>query len=106
MRALCNTHLHACMPIHVHTCTHTYTCTTNEHLLPPAFIHAPSALCGQTTYTGVYAKGGPTNVDMDPTSLASVCDRSAADARGVKVSSAGSSRRATSELIGAAGDDA
>ncbi|KIY94588.1 hypothetical protein MNEG_13374 [Monoraphidium neglectum] len=56
----------------------------------------------KTCYTGVYAKGGPTNVDMDPSSLASLCDRSPADARGVKVSgSGGGSRRATSELIGA-----
>ncbi|KAI8475638.1 MAG: p25-alpha-domain-containing protein [Monoraphidium minutum] len=53
----------------------------------------------KSLYTGVYGKGGPTNVDMDPSSLASVCDRTAADARGVKVSPA--SRRGTADLIGA-----
>lgn len=56
----------------------------------------------QSTYTGVYAKGGPTNVDSDPSSLASVCDRSPADARGVKVASAAGSRRATAEQLIAA----
>lgn len=68
----------------------------------------------QSTYTGVYAKGGPTNVDMDPGSLASVCDRSPADARGVKVGGGGggggsaggsgpNSRRATAERAAAVG---
>jgi hypothetical protein len=38
----------------------------------------------QSLYTGVYGKGGPTNVDMDPDNLASLCDRSSADVRGVK----------------------
>jgi len=37
----------------------------------------------KATYTGVYARGGPTTVDADPTCLAAVCDRSAADVRGV-----------------------
>lgn len=36
-------------------------------------------------YTGVYAKGGPTNVDRDKISdISQTCDRSAADVRGVK----------------------
>lgn len=29
----------------------------------------------QSQYTGVYARGGPTNVDMDPKNLAGLCDR-------------------------------
>jgi hypothetical protein len=29
----------------------------------------------QSQYTGVYARGSPTNVDMDPTNLAGLCDR-------------------------------
>jgi len=37
----------------------------------------------KTTYTGVYAKGGPTNVDHRIT-LSNLLDRSDADARGVK----------------------
>jgi hypothetical protein len=37
-------------------------------------------------YTGVYARGGPTTVDADPSSLAAVCDRTAADVRGVSAS--------------------
>jgi hypothetical protein len=37
----------------------------------------------KATYTGVYARGGPTTVDADPASLAAVCDRSQADVRGV-----------------------
>jgi hypothetical protein len=37
----------------------------------------------KATYTGVYSRGGPTTVDADPASLAAVCDRSAADVRGV-----------------------
>lgn len=44
--------------------------------------------CTQSTYTGVYAKGGPTNVDKDRASpggmLSTLCDRSPADVRGVK----------------------
>lgn len=52
----------------------------------------------QSLYTGVYAKGGPTNVDMDPTNLAGLCDRSSADVRGVKNGGSGpSSRRTTTE---------
>jgi hypothetical protein len=50
----------------------------------------------QSLYTGVYGKGGPTNVDMDPTNLAGLCDRSSADVRGVK-NAAGGSRRTTTE---------
>lgn len=42
----------------------------------------------KSTYTGVYAKGGPTNVDVGKNGLISdisqTCDRSSADARGVK----------------------
>lgn len=49
------------------------------------WMRIPALSPAQTCYTGVYAKGGPTNVDMDPSSLASVCDRTPADARGVKV---------------------
>ena len=37
----------------------------------------------KSTYTGVYAKGGPTNVDHKIT-LSNLADRSVADARGVK----------------------
>jgi len=37
----------------------------------------------KSTYTGVYAKGGPTNVDNTIT-LSNLLDRSSADARGVK----------------------
>jgi hypothetical protein len=52
----------------------------------------------QSLYTGVYAKGGPTNVDMDPTNLAGLCDRSSADVRGVKTTSSNpGSRRTTTE---------
>jgi hypothetical protein len=49
-------------------------CTVAE----PVRLHDDKA-----TYTGVYARGGPTTVDADPSSLAAVCDRSAADVRGV-----------------------
>ena len=42
----------------------------------------------KSTYTGVYAKGGPTNVDVGRNGLVSdisqTCDRTASDARGVK----------------------
>lgn len=53
----------------------------------------------QSLYTGVYGKGGPSNVDMDPTNLAGLCDRSSADVRGIKTggSSGPNSRRATGE---------
>lgn len=51
----------------------------------------------QSLYTGVYGKGGPTNVDMDPTNLAGLCDRSSADVRGVKNGSKPTSRRTTTE---------
>ncbi|EIE22274.1 P25-alpha [Coccomyxa subellipsoidea C-169] len=37
----------------------------------------------KSTYTGVYAKGGPTNVDGTG-DLSALCDRTPADARGVK----------------------
>lgn len=65
-------------------------------MLPPMLL--------QSTYTGVYAKGGPTNVDMDPTNLAGLCDRSSADVRGVKYngSSPGGSRRTTTEATNTA----
>eukprot|EP00195_Chlamydomonas_chlamydogama_P017181 CAMPEP_0202900958 /NCGR_PEP_ID=MMETSP1392-20130828/12388_1 /ASSEMBLY_ACC=CAM_ASM_000868 /TAXON_ID=225041 /ORGANISM="Chlamydomonas chlamydogama, Strain SAG 11-48b" /LENGTH=149 /DNA_ID=CAMNT_0049587427 /DNA_START=49 /DNA_END=498 /DNA_ORIENTATION=+ len=39
----------------------------------------------KNTYTGVYAKGGPTNVDKDKITLSSHLDRSPADKRGVKI---------------------
>jgi hypothetical protein len=39
----------------------------------------------KSTYTGVYAKGGPTNVDKGNVSdISQTCDRSGADIRGVK----------------------
>ena len=41
----------------------------------------------KTTYTGVYANGGPTSVDKGKTVITDIqqlCDRSAADVRGVK----------------------
>jgi len=37
----------------------------------------------KSTYTGVYARGGPTNVDNNIT-LSNLADRSASDARGIK----------------------
>ena len=43
-----------------------------------------AALDAQSTYTGVYANGGPTNVD-GPSDLSELCDRSSADNRGVKM---------------------
>lgn len=64
-----------------------------------------SPLRSQSLYTGVYAKGGPTNIDMDPTNLAGLCDRSAADVRGIKTGgpgSSGNSRRSTADKISAA----
>ena len=42
----------------------------------------------KTTYTGVYAKGGPTNVDAGRAGISDLnqlCDRSSADVRGRKV---------------------
>lgn len=68
-------------------------------------MHAAVSLHLQSLYTGVYAKGGPTNVDMDPTNLAGLCDRSAADVRGIKTggsASGGNSRRSTADKIPAA----
>jgi hypothetical protein len=41
----------------------------------------------KTTYTGVYAKGGPSTVDKGKTVISDIvqlCDRSEADVRGVK----------------------
>ena len=39
----------------------------------------------KSTYTGVYAKGGPTNVDKTNTKdISQLCDRSEADVRGIK----------------------
>ena len=38
--------------------------------------------CMQSTYTGVYAQGGPTNVDGKG-DLSELCDRSDANVRGV-----------------------
>ena len=40
----------------------------------------------QSTFTGVYARGGPTNVDGDR-DLKQLCDRTPADARGVSSTS-------------------
>lgn len=40
----------------------------------------------KSTYTGVYARGGPTNVDIKTGvhDISNLCDRTSADARGVK----------------------
>jgi hypothetical protein len=39
----------------------------------------------KSLYTGVYAKGGPTNVDRDKIKdISQTCDRTASDVRGVK----------------------
>ena len=38
----------------------------------------------QSTYTGVYANGGPTNFDGNK-DLSSLADRSAADVRGIPI---------------------
>ena len=39
----------------------------------------------KSTYTGVYAKGGPTNVDKhNVIDISQTCDRSGADVRGIK----------------------
>ena len=41
----------------------------------------------KSTYTGVYAKGGPTNVDVKSgkfSDISQLCDRTTADVRGVK----------------------
>lgn len=51
------------------------------------------------TYTGVYSRGGPTTVDADPSSLAAVCDRSAADVRGVSLTM-GVAATASAGLLG------
>lgn len=40
----------------------------------------------QSTYTGVYAKGGPKAVDPPKNDLSTFLDRSEADVRGVKKS--------------------
>ena len=42
-----------------------------------------AGLTTQSTYTGVYAKGGPTNVDASG-QLSDLLDRSPADVRGIK----------------------
>ena len=39
--------------------------------------------CAQSTYTGVYKKGGPTNVEPGR-QLSDLLDRSPADVRGIK----------------------
>jgi hypothetical protein len=74
---------------------HKRGCSALELAHRVAAVGGPSAADGCTiaepvrlhddkaTYTGVYARGGPTTVDADPSSLAAVCDRSAADVRGV-----------------------
>ena len=43
----------------------------------------------QSTYTGVYARGGPTNVDPSK-DLSALLDRSPADVRGIKKPAAAS----------------
>ena len=52
-----------------------------------AYVHKRHLLrepcCLQSTYTGVYSRGGPTNVDPSK-ELSSLLDRSDADVRGVK----------------------
>lgn len=71
--------------------TRSFAMKTLKLFSPPAVM--------QSLYTGVYGKGGPTNVDMDPTNLAGLCDRSSADVRGVKNAGGSNpgSRRATTE---------
>jgi hypothetical protein len=71
----------------VHCCAKPLALDPLLNLYDPARPTIDATAPPQTCYTGVYAKGGPTNVDMDPSSLASLCDRSPADARGVKVCS-------------------
>ena len=64
--------------------THTQPPSTSSDI---SLCAAPIHLCVQTLYTGVYANGGPTNIDRGATGaggLASHLDRSAADVRGVK----------------------
>ncbi len=39
----------------------------------------------KTLYTGVYANGGPTNVDSGRGGIADLCDRTASDVRGRKI---------------------
>eukprot|EP00882_Tetradesmus_deserticola_P015866 GHRQ01016919.1.p1 GENE.GHRQ01016919.1~~GHRQ01016919.1.p1 ORF type:complete len:186 (+),score=46.02 GHRQ01016919.1:61-618(+) len=56
----------------------------------------------KSLYTGVYARGGPTNIDMDPTNLGSICDRSTANVRGVKTVSPAAKRRSTGDVTIAA----
>jgi hypothetical protein len=49
----------------------------------PVCAWPPTVAALQSLYTGVYANGGPTNVDGNR-SLSGLCDRSSADVRGVK----------------------
>eukprot|EP00879_Flechtneria_rotunda_P020781 GHRR01021876.1.p1 GENE.GHRR01021876.1~~GHRR01021876.1.p1 ORF type:complete len:196 (+),score=54.06 GHRR01021876.1:2350-2937(+) len=57
----------------------------------------------KSTYTGVYAKGGPNNIDMDPTNLAGLCDRTAADKRGVKLSGPAAANNTNRRSTGGSG---
>ena len=43
--------------------------------------------CMQSTFTGVHARGGPTTVDGER-DLRNLCDRTAADVRGISATSA------------------
>ena len=52
-----------------------------------------------STYTGVYAQGGPTNVDVDR-SLDGLLDRSDADVRGVKTGAAANVDHLTHQVAG------
>ena len=56
---------------------------SHERASDVAKIYPRFILCLQSTYTGVYANGGPTNVDGNG-DLSELCDRTPADARGVK----------------------
>ena len=58
--------------------------TTHSMLFNWVMWRLSAALDAQSTYTGVYANGGPTNVD-GPSDLSELCDRSPADNRGVKM---------------------
>lgn len=54
----------------------------------------------KSQYTGVYAQGGPTNVDREGDALAGLLDRSDADVRGVKIEGAASVAAVTHAVAG------
>ena len=54
-------------------------------------------LSAQSTYTGVYARGGPTNVDPSK-ELSALLDRSEADVRGIKKTSSNASALSDASL--------